>query len=163
MSYSASDTYTYTATDIANVMRRVMADLVMIAASSRSITESEAINYAHDIELLAKSGFLRAVDVTLLSGGEEIRALRYDVDTESGALTTSRPGGVLWPQVRDALLRIVLHYTPEYTPAEQEKMRSKLRIAWAPTNVDTSHVTLSQCASRDYVSNAWGMRRKDFQ
>jgi len=163
MSHTASETYTYTTVDIEIVMRRVMADLVMIASSSRSITEAEAIDYAHDIELLAKSGFLRMVDVTLLSGDTEVRALRYDVDAESGALTTSRPGGVLWPQVKDPFLRIVLRYTPEYTSSEKERMRSKLRVAWTRTNADTSHTTLSQSASRDYVSNAWGMRRKDFQ
>lgn len=163
MSYASTDTYTYTTADIEIVMRRVMADLVMIAGSSGAITESKAMDYAHDIELLAKNGFLDHVDITLLSDGEEVRALRYDVDVESGGLTSSRPGGVLWPRVRNAFLRIVLFYSEDYTATEKEKMRSKLRIGWTATSVDTSHASLSSSANRDYVSNAWGMRRKDFQ
>jgi hypothetical protein len=166
VSYSEtySDTYsdTYSVVDVEVVMRRVSADLVMIASSSRAITEIEAVNYAHDIELLAKRGFLKYVDVTLMNGASELKALRYEVNTESGALTTSRPGGVMWPRMDGAKLRIVLRYTDEYTAAEKEKMRPKLRINWTPTNVDTSHSSLSQSANRDYVSNAFGMRRKDF-
>lgn len=162
MSYSGTITDTYSVADVEVVMRRVYADLVMIASSSRAVTETEAVNYAFDIELLAKKGFLKFVDLTLMSGGTELRALRYEVDTESGALTTSRPGGVMWPRVDGAELRIVLRYTSDYTAAEKEKMRSKLRNSWSPTNVDTSHLSLSQSANRDYVSNAFGMRRKDF-
>lgn len=162
MSYSNTTTHTYSTADVEVVMRRINADLVMIATSSRAITEAEAIEYAFDIELLAKNGFLKQVDLTLMSGGIELKALRYEVDTDSGALTTSRPGGVMWPRVDGAHLRIVLRYTSGYTAAEKEKMRSKLRNSWSPTNVDTSHLSLSQSASRDYVSNAFGMRRKDF-
>jgi len=116
----------------------------------------------HDIEALAKKGFLEKVDLTLMSGTTELRALRYDVDTDSGSLTTNRPGGVMWPRVEGADLRIVLYYTDDYTATEKETMRSKLRVSWTPTNVDTSHSTLSQLANRDYTSNAYGMRRKDF-
>lgn len=163
MSYAASDTYTYSTADIETVMRRFMADLVMIASSSGAMTETRAVHIGHDAELLAKEGFLDHVDVTLLSDGEEVRAVRYDVDVESGGLTSSRPGGVMWPRVRNADLRIVLFYSDDYTAAEREKMRPKLRLSWSPTSVDTSHARLSQSASRDYVSNAWGMRRKDFQ
>jgi hypothetical protein len=148
--------------DVEVVMRRVNADLVMIAASSRAITEEEAVNYAHDIERLAKAGYLEQVDLTLMSGSTELRALRYDVDINSGALTSSRPGGVLWPRVDGARLRIVLRHTDDYTGAARETMRPKLRYTWSPTNTDTSHAGLSQSASRDYASNAWGMRRKDF-
>jgi hypothetical protein len=164
MSHTASSTVTdtYSVADVEVVMRRVYADLVMIASSSRAITEVTAMDYAHDIEALAKEGFLKKVDLTLMSSGAELRALRYDVDTDSGSLTTNRPGGVMWPKVDGANLRIVLSYTDAYTAAEKEKMRSKLRVNWTPTTVDTSHSTLSQSASRDYASNAYGMRRKDF-
>jgi len=164
MSFTATATVTdtYTVADVEVVMRRVYADLVMIASSSRTITEADAIDYAYDIELLAKKGYLEHVDLTLMSGATELRALRYEVDTDTGALTTSRPGGVMWPRVDGAELRIVLRYTSDYTATEKEKMRSKLRNTWTPTNVDTSHSTLSQLANRNYTSNAFGMRRKDF-
>ena len=162
MSYTGTITDTYSVVDVEVVMRRVYADLVMIASSSRTITEVEAFDYAFDIELLAKKGFLEHVDLTLMSGTTELKALRYEVDTESGALSTSRPGCVMWPRVNGAELRIVLRYANDYTAAEKEKLRSKLRNNWTPTNVDTSHLTLSQSANRDYVSNAFGMRRKDF-
>ena len=76
MSYSSTETSTYTTTDVEAVMRRITADLVMIAASTGAITESNAREYAHDIELLAKNGYLDYVDVTLISNGVEQKATR---------------------------------------------------------------------------------------
>lgn len=162
MTYATTDSYTYTTTDIETVMRRFTADLVMIAQSSGGMSEAEARNYAHDIELLAVSEFLSKVDITLLSNGAEVRATQYVVNTDSGNLTVSRPGGVLWPRVSGPYLRILIWYTDDYDAGAREKMRSKLRIGWAPTSADTSHATLARAGGRDYASNGWGLQRLDF-
>lgn len=162
MSYSETISYTYTVADIETVMRRFSADIVMIAQSSAAITEGKAREYAHDAEMLAKNDYLKRIDVTLLSGGVEQRAASYDVNTSSGDLATSRPGGVLWPRVSNPYLRIILSYTDAYTTAAREAMRGKLKIAWTPTSVDTSHATLSSSGARDYVSNGWGLERRDY-
>lgn len=130
---SASETYSYSVADVETVARRFTADLLMMAQSSGAITEETARNYAHDVEALAKKGFLKQVDLTLLSGSVEVRATRYTVSTESGALTMSRPGGVMWPRVANAHLRIVLIYTANYTADEKEAMRGKLKICWVPS------------------------------
>lgn len=159
---TGTGTYTYSIADVEAVCRRFTADLVMIAQSSGAMTEAEARDHAYDIEALAKKGYLRQVDVTLLSYFIEQRATRYTVNTESGDLTTSRPGGVLWPRVTNPSLRIVVFYTEKYTDAAREDMRSKLRLPWGPTSADTSHATLKATGGRDYASNAFGMQRKDF-
>ncbi|MCX8252693.1 hypothetical protein RHAL1_P00022 (plasmid) [Beijerinckiaceae bacterium RH AL1] len=162
MSYSETTSYTYTVADIETVMRRFSADIVMIAQSSAAITEEKAREYAHDAEMLAKHDYLEKVDVTLLSNGVEVRAARYDINTASGGLATSRPGGVLWPRVSGPYLRIVLSYTDAYTPTARQTMGAKLKIAWTPTSVDTSHANLKASGARDYVSNGWGLQRKDY-
>jgi len=162
MSYSSTSTETYSVTDIQTVMRRVTTDIVMIASSTAAITEEKARECGHDIEVLAKNGYLKAVDLTLFSSNIEVKAVRYDVNTESGALTTSRPGGVLWPQVNQPFLQIILMYTKEYNDQARTKMKGKLRVSWSPCNADTSHSTLNSSSGRNYVSNAYGMQRKDF-
>lgn len=164
MSYTAtaSDTYTYTTADIETVVRRFTADIVMIAQSSGAITEAKARDYAHDVEALAKKGYLKKVDLTLLSGTTEVRATQYVVSTAAGDLTMSRPGGVLWPRVANPNFRIVLSYTDAYTAVARETMKANLKISWVPSYADTSHVTLIASGSRDYASNGWGMQRKDF-
>ncbi len=117
MSYTAAVTVTetYTTVDIENVMRRFTADLAMIAQSSGAITEDTAREYAYDAGLLARNGYLRQVDLTLFSNGVEQRAIQYTVNTESGDLMMSRPGGVMWPKVTNPYFRIVLSYTTAYT------------------------------------------------
>lgn len=160
---SASDTETYSVSDIGTVMQRVRGDLLMIATSSGSITEAKARQYAHDIELLAKRGYLRAADITLVSSsGHELRAVRYEVNTAANDLTMSRPGGVLWPRVNGAWLRIVLSYTDKYTDEARSDLARYLEIGWVPTNADTSHAGLTSSGGRDYASKGYGMQRKDF-
>ncbi|WIW45419.1 hypothetical protein ML401_28820 [Bradyrhizobium sp. 62B] len=166
MSYAATATtstsYTYTNADVEAVVRRFTADIVMIAQSSGALTEAKARDYAHDVEKLAKKGYLARVDLMLYSGGVEKRAVQYLVNTASGDLTMSRPGGVMWPRLPDASFEIILFYTSAYTAAEKERMRDSLKISWGPSNIDTSHAGLKASGNRDYASNAFGMQRKDF-
>ncbi|UPJ47961.1 hypothetical protein IVB30_33095 [Bradyrhizobium sp. 200] len=159
---TATATATYTVVDIENVVRRVKADLIMIADSTGAWTATEAALYAHDIEVLAKAGYLSWVDVTLLSNGLELKAVRFEVDTEAGSLTTSRPGGVRWPKVAGAYLRVILSYTEAYTSAAREAVKGKLKIGWVTSYEDTSHANLTSSGGRNYVSNAYGMQRKDW-
>jgi hypothetical protein len=155
-------TATYTVVDIENVVRRVKADLAMIADSTGAWSVANASDYAHDIEVLAKAGYLEWVDLTLLSNGVEVKAVRFEVDTDAGSLTTSRPGGVLWPRVPGAHLRIVLGYTDAYTSDAREAMKGKLHIGWVTSYDDTSHTNLISSGGRNYSSNAYGMQRKDW-
>jgi hypothetical protein len=162
VSQTCSTTETYSVADVEVVMRRVTTDLVMIAGSTGAITEDKARDWAHDIEVLAKNGYLKMVDLTLSSNGVEMKATRFEVNTQAGGFTMSRPGGVLWPKLPNPDLRIVLYYTDSYDATAKEKFRSKLNVPWVPTSADTSHSTLYSSASRDYVSNGYGMQRKDF-
>jgi hypothetical protein len=143
-------------------VRRFTADLVMISQSSGTISETKAREYAHDIEALAKNGYLKRVDLTLLSGVTEIKAVQYLVNTAAGSLTISRPGGVLWPCVPNGHLRIILTHTNEYDEFARALMKGKLKITWVPSDADTRHATLVATGGRNYASNAWGMERKDF-
>jgi hypothetical protein len=162
MSSTATATNTYTVADIEKVARKFAADLIMIAQSTGAMDEVEARKHAHDIEALAAAGYLRSVDLTLIQLGRELRAARYEVNTSAGGLSSSRPGGVLWPRVSGGTLRIVVSHTAAYTEAAREKMQQKLKLSWSPSYDDTSHSTLTAGGGRDYVSNGWGLQRKDF-
>ena len=162
-SYTVPDTFT--AVDVSAVMRRVTAEFVMIAQSTGAITETKAREWAYDVEALAQAGYLKAVDLTLLTGGDyrmEVLATRYTVNTASGDIATSRPGGVMWPRVDDAYLRIVLFHTGTYDTAARARMQPKLKISWSSTNADTSHLHLAATGGRSFVSAAFGMQRQDF-
>ena len=161
MTSTAPQTYSYTNTDVEAVVRRITADLVMIAISSGAETEETARKWAHDIELLAKNGYLKTVDVTLLSYGVEKQAVRYSVD-ETGGLSNDRPGNARWPKVTGAVLRIVLSYTSAYTQSAREKMADRMKTGWSPSYADTSHSTLSKSGGREYSSNNFGMQREDY-
>jgi hypothetical protein len=159
---SYSSTETYSVADVEVVLKRVKADLIMIASSTGAVTEAKAADWAHDIEVLAKNGYLSAVDLTLLSNGVEQKATKFLVNTAAGDLTPSRPGGVMWPKVQNPELRIILFHTPKYTDTARASLAARLKIGWGPTSADTSHATLKANTGRDYVSNGYGMQRKDF-
>lgn len=162
MSSTSTATETYTVADIEVVMRRVTTDFVMIASSTRAITEEMARNWGHDIELLAKHGYLKKVDLTLLSFGVEQKAACFEINTKAGSLTMSRPGGVMWPQVPNPELRILIWHTTIYDDAARAKMAPRLKINWTHSTADSSHRTLTAVTGRDYVSNGYGMQRRNF-
>jgi hypothetical protein len=158
-----TSTFSFTDEDVAIVMRRFAADLVMIATSTTAITEKEANDYAFDVGYLAKNGFLKFVDVTLMSGGVEVTATRFEVVVGSDELKSSRPGGLVWPKVASPFLRVYLRYTDAYTAAERTAATSKLKHNWSPSSADVSHSALTSSTSRDYSSNGFGVSRKDFK
>ena len=160
MAYASTITETYTETDIEIVIRRFRADLIMIAQSSRAITEDEARDYAQDVEVFAKHKCLDGVDITLFSGAQEIEAARYTVDTSTGNLAMERPGGVMWRHVPNATLQIVLIFTKNY---DATRLQNHLKLKWVPTNADLSHSFLKPISERYYVSNGWTLRREDFK
>lgn len=162
MSSTSTSSYTYTTTDIEKVVRRLRADLKMIAQNSGGMTETEASEYSDDIELLAKNGFLKKVDVTLMSGSQEVRAAVYTVNDAGGGLSAANPGGVFWPRVDSPHVRLVISYSDKYTTDERARLKEKLKVNWSPTSADTSHSELKAAGGRDYMSNGWAMQRKDF-
>ncbi|MGK5008903.1 hypothetical protein [Janthinobacterium rivuli] len=160
-SYTASSSYTVA--DIEKVVSRFSADLLMIADSTKALSQEKARTYARDVERLVKNGYLESVDVTLLDYfGTELRAVTYHVDTDAGSLNSSRPGGVLWPNTSSGSIRLVLRYNHTYTHSAQDAMRESLETSWGPTSADTSHASLNAGNGRDYESNGFGMQRKDF-
>lgn len=161
-SYSSTETTTYTVADVEKVVSSIKADLMMIAGSTKAMTEDVAKNYAYDIELLAKKNYLNKVDVTLMSAAEkEIVAVKYQFQNE-GASGTRRPGGVLWPATPDGKIRIVLSPTDSYWAELEQVAKMPLKISWGSTSADISHTNLSISGERGYSSNGFGVNRNDF-
>jgi hypothetical protein len=162
---TATYTSTYSVADVEIVMRRFRADLGMIAESSKTLNKAEVNDYASDIEAFAKEGYLSFVDVTLLSGSIEKMAVRYDVKTDTTELTSSRSGGVMWTPVALGNLRIVLRHSPLWyslDTASQTTFMNRLKIPWGPSYADIGHNTLTSQTARNFVSNGYGLARKDF-
>ena len=143
-------------------MRSVKADLIMIAGTTKAMTEDDAGKYAHDIEVLAKKDHLEYVDVTLMNGSTEVRAVKYEFQAE-GATGTERPGGVLWPLTpkdKGGHIRIQLRYSS--SSSAEKRAELALKISWVPASSDTSHKDLTSSTGRGYSSNGYGTNRKDF-
>jgi glycine/D-amino acid oxidase-like deaminating enzyme len=162
MSFVETRTETYSVIDVEIVIRRVTADLIMIANSTGGWAEELARKVGHDVELLAKKGYLKWVDVTLFNAGIEQKATRFEVNKSAGNLSMSRPGGVLWPRVSNPDLRVVVGYTDDYTPIAAAMLSDRLELSWGATSADTSHSSLTPGAGRDYASNAFSIQRRDF-
>ncbi|MEY9828896.1 hypothetical protein ABIA25_000711 [Sinorhizobium fredii] len=160
--YSATATGSFTVTDIGVVVRQFTTDLKMIASSTRAMTEKDASAYGADIELLAAHGYLKSVDVTLMYGASEVKAVRYYIDENTGAIKSSRPGGVLWPELTGGWIRIVFTHTSNLTDAVLQSLGNKLNKSWGNSSADTSHSSLTSSGGRTYASNGWGMRREDW-
>lgn len=165
MSWTATESYTYSETDVDEVVgRHFRPDLKMIVNSSRVPDKDErwADDTAQDIAVFCKRGLLDTVDITLLDGMVEVKAVRYKVNRESGELQSSRPGGVLWPS-NLATPQLVL--TLEFRSAQDARTAfslAGLRKSWGPSSFDTSHAELNASDGRKYTSGAFGFMRTDY-
>ena len=162
---SATYTSTYTVVDIENVLRKFKTDLTMIVESTRAIDIHSAQDIAADILTLAKDGYLKDVDITLIHNGSEVRATRYSVTQQRGDLMAGRPGGVTWPYLQGASLRIVIRYTAAWealTDQYRRSVRQRLKRSWTTSYDDLSHSALLASGDRNFTSNAYGMTRKDY-
>jgi len=157
-----TNTASYTETDIVDVIRRLGTDLSMIAESTGAWTTTQVADRKHDIELLAKKGYLAWVDVTFFDGEVEENARKWVVDTEAGSLTTSRPGDVMWPRVDNPKLRMTIGHTSAYDAAAEQALSDKFKLKWSTSTRDLSHSTLTSGGGRSYTSNGYGLTRKDW-
>ena len=160
---TASSTRAETRTDVAKVISRVKSDLRMIAHSTKAWSDDDVNKYAHDLELLVEHGYLFQVDITLLSGNSEVKAARYTVDNVTRHLNSDRPGNVLWPNVPNSTLRLVLILSDEGRK-EFHTIRSRLEINWISNNADTSHINMHTTgnSSRTYSSGDLSISRQDW-
>jgi hypothetical protein len=163
MTATTTETYTYTDTDVEEVVQRLfLADLKMIASSTRAKSEKWAADTASDIEVFCKHGLLAFVDVTLFDGPAEVKAVKYTVNPNSGELKSSAPGGVLWPRnLANPDLAVTLGFRTARA-AEVASNLTGLRVAWVPNKRDTSHPSLNASGGRDLVSGGFGFLRKDY-
>lgn len=160
MSQSATITYSYSTADVENVVKNFAADLRMIAESTGTWDRAGVDKHVADVNYLAKKGYLKFVDLTLLSNGTEARAVRYMVNENSGELVASRPGGVLWPRVASPRLRIILQPTAKWTKEPPDA--GQLNYTWSDSTEDLSHSGLKENGGRNFTSNAYGFERKDY-
>jgi hypothetical protein len=127
------------------------------------MSEEHADKYAHDIDLLAKSGYLDAVDVTLLSAlRTEIKAARYNFKSGAEAIGSARPGGVRWPDTPSGSVRIILYTNDKYDNEADKVAKLPCKISWKPTSEDATHSALKMAGGRQYSSNGFGANRDDY-
>ena len=166
MSYTTTHSATYSAVDIENVFKSFKQELMMIAQSSTAMTITQAEACGYDAEYLAKNKYLKSVDITLFdANGEEAKAVSYTVNEAAGDLTTSRVGGVMWPKTTGGSIRLLLFYTPLWyslSSEAQARVEKALKQTWTLSDADYSHSTLKATGGRDFVSNSYGVERRDY-
>jgi hypothetical protein len=167
MSYTETLTQTYTVADVAKVIDCFAADLDMTAQSTELLSRDFVTRYAADVKLMAKYGYLLEANIVLKdSTGTVIRAAKYEVATDAGSLTASRPGNNLWPAAPSGDLSVVVRYTPKWrnlTDAQKQAFRERLDTSWSNSTTDLSFPSLTRSADRDYVSNGWGMTKSVYR
>lgn len=164
MTTTTTYTATYTRVDIAKVFEFFRAELRLAARTTGSWTDDYAAQTADDIIAHAIEGYVDEVHVVLHSaGGAIMRVARYVASGDAGDRTgQNRPGGNLWPETPGGRLEIVLVMSDAWrrlSVEAQRKFYANLKGSWGPSSFDLSYPGMTASAPRDYVSNAYGLRR----
>jgi hypothetical protein len=162
MSYTETQSQTYTIADVGKVMDSFAADLDMNAQSTGLLSRDSVRQYASDVKAMAQSGYLREANIVLHgSSGTVIRAAKYEVIV--GTLAASqRPGNSLWPRTPDGTLTVVVRYTQlwhDLADARKQSFKAGLLIRWTASSTDLGFPTLARSSDRTYTSNGWGVSK----
>lgn len=164
--YSESTIRTFTVADVGKVLDCFAADLDGMGQSTGLSSREDTKTIAADVKLMAQSGYLAEVNVYLNdSGGTHIRAAKYQVTTEAGVLTTSRPGNYLWPRTPGGQLCVHVTHSQDWrklTEAQKAAFNQRLSRTWGTLDLDTSFPMLTRCHDRNYVSNGFGLQKTVF-
>ena len=164
--FSVSATRTFTTADVGKVLDCFAADFDGVGQSTGLRTRENTKAVAGDVKQMALRGFLASVSLYLVDpNGVTIRAARYDVTTEAGVLTASRPGNYLWPRTPGGSLGVHVSYTQAWwnlTEAQRNAFKAGLSVQWGTRDLDTSFPTLRRQHDRDYVSNGFGLQKTVF-
>lgn len=161
MSYSESQTVTFTIADIGEVIDCFAADLDMTSQSTGLLTRDLVKQYAADVKTMAQKGYLLEANIVLRDSAREvIRAAKYEVSIDASALTSRRPGNNRWPYTLSGDLRVVVRYSQKWhglTDAQRAEFLQALSTRWTTSNTDLSFPSLTRSSDRNYVSNGWGV------
>jgi hypothetical protein len=163
MSYSETQTVTYTIADIAKVIDCFAADFDMTSQSTGLLTHDLVKRYAADVKAMAQKGYLLEANIVLQdSVGNVIRAAKYEVSTDASTLTAQRPGHNRWPRTPSGQLNIVVQYSQKWhglTDGQRAAFSQTLSTGWTTSSTDLSFPSLTRSADRNYVSNGWGISK----
>lgn len=167
MSYTSTETRTYTIADIAKVVDCFAADLDMTAQATGLLSRDLTKMFAADVKAMAQKGYLLEANITLHDAyGTLVRASKYEVIGDGSLAATARPGNNRWPQTPGGTLSVVVRYTQAWANLpgpKKEEFQSGLNIPWTSTSLDLSFPTLSGSVDRSYASNGWGMKKTGYQ
>jgi len=166
MSFTESQTVTYTIADIGKVIDCFGADLDMTSQSTGLLTRELVKRYAADVKAMAQSGYLLEANIVLRnSAGAVIRAAKYEVSTDASSLTSSRPGNSRWPSTPAGELSVVVRNSQKWralTDPQREFFRKNLSTNWSASSTDLSFPALTRSVDRSYISNGWGVTKSVF-
>ncbi|MBK8270706.1 MAG: hypothetical protein IPK83_21330 [Planctomycetes bacterium] len=163
MMYTETRSQSYTVIDIGKAIDCFAADLDMTSQATGLLTRDGVKNIAADVKAMAQGGYLLEANIVLHDmAGVVIRAAKYQVALDAGALTAQRPGNNLWPRTPGGELTVVVRYSSKWKALsydEQQGFKQSLNITWGTSSTDLSFPLLSGSADRNYVSNGWGLQR----
>jgi hypothetical protein len=167
---SISDTYseshTYTIADVGKVLACFAADFDGMGQSTGLRAREDTKAVTADVKLMAQCGYLFEINIYLMDAfGRTIRAAKYQVTTNAGELTASRPGNYLWPRTPGGQLCVHVTYSEEWwreSTTRKAAFMQRLIQTWGTLALDTSFLMLRRQLDRNYVSNGFGLVKTVF-
>ena len=149
MSFTGTQTTTFTVVDIRKVVDNFAADFSMKAQATGLRTRENVAEIVYDLKILAEGGYLENVKLILKdASGTEIRGTKYTVSNSAAGWVSERPGHNLWPRTPGGVLKVIAGLTCEWWAKTEEEKAAFISVyglhwSWSLTTEDTSFATLT--------------------
>ena len=152
-------TATHTKIDIRRVVECFHADLSMLVARTRTMTQQWADKVAHDIRIMSEHECVAVVHVQLFNTcGHLVAAHKYDV-LGVGHWDQNRPGTNNWPSEPGGKLVVIVYYKEGKADTVSQL---PLRCFWGPSHESTNYSGMRSESGRQYSSGGYGWNRSSF-
>jgi hypothetical protein len=166
LSYSSTDTRTFTISNARYVTSKIAADLDVMRAYYGWPSENETTKYAEEAAILLSGRYLQSVEYGLKRNGKVIFALKYVARSDGTLQTDDRPGRIpIGLNISDTKSYSFLIYTDLFNKLsldEQGKIKAPIPVIRSNgPNPETGNGYWEQ--SRTYSSNGEGVLRNIFK
>lgn len=168
MSFTGTETKTYTVADIRKVVANFGADFAMKAQATGLRTHDQVVESVYDLRIFAELGYLEGITLILKdAAGNQIRGTKYFVSTNAVGWQSDRPGNNLWPRTPGGSLTVIATLSSDWwakTVTEKQRFIDtySLHGGWGQTSEDTTLSGLVASQGQRYASNGWGMNRMNY-
>ncbi|NVJ09074.1 hypothetical protein HUW63_28045 [Myxococcus sp. AM001] len=139
----------------------------------RAIAESTQLSidmvdrWADDIISFARAKYIKSVSIALHDTQNTcVRGAKFTPSESASGWVINMPGNNLWPATPNGSLMVIVEYNDTWhslAANTKADFKATLKLAWSPSDIDTTFSGMTPESTRHYASNSYGIQHTTYR